>query len=144
MQTFSARSLDGSKEHIWQVDKLIEIGKGLDQVSWEIPLRFLDEWSWGSDHISEHIAGCLDADLSKPVLVWNGDIVDGCHRVCRALSFGLTHIQAIDLSFRMPLPDRIEIAEDSPPALWCFRDMVEIIKAIRQREYDYRHPLDGV
>lgn len=142
MQTYSARSLDGSKELTWEVENLIEISKGCPQVRWEIPAQFSDSYSWGDEHISEHLAGCLDADVSKPILIWNGEIVDGCHRVCKALSLGHTHIQALDLSFRMPYPDRVEEAGESKEPTWCFGDMVQIMKAIRQREYDYCHPLD--
>lgn len=144
MQTFSTRSLDGAKLHTWEVESLLKIAEGISPRKWGIPPRFLDEWSWGEDHISEHLTPCLKADLSTPILVWNGDIIDGCHRVCLALSLGRTEIEAIDLSFRMPYPDHIELYQTKPDPVWSFGDMVKILKALRLAEYDYRHPLDGV
>lgn len=144
MQTFSQRSKnDLTKNDVWDVSSLIKISEGLPSKRWKIPRSFLDGWSWGEDHISDHLVGCLDADLSRPILIWNGKVVDGCHRICKALSQGETHLQAIDLSCVMPPPNREEdYLMYSREVKWCFKDMVSVLKVLKNREYDFRHPLD--
>jgi hypothetical protein len=143
MQTFSQRSKnDPSKNDVWYVERLHQLSQDLPSQMWRIPPSFLEGWSWGEDHIADHLGGCLDADLSRPILIWDGEIVDGCHRVCKALSQGDTHIQAIDLSTFKPYPDLQETAQDSGGVRWSFKDVVSILRALKSREYDFRHPLD--
>lgn len=142
-QTFSKTShLDARKTDVWEVSDLILTASRIAPQSWFIPSSFLDKWTWGEDHISEHLVGCLEADPSFPILIWNEEVIDGCHRVCKALADGQTHIKAIDLTFNMPNPSRQEPTIEIAPSKWCFGDMVELLKTLKYREYSFRHPLD--
>lgn len=138
MQTYK------SKNEVWDVSKLIELSKDMEVISWEVPFDFLQRWSWGEDHISEHILRCVKADCSYPILICDGYIVDGCHRTCRALSRGQAVVKAVDLTDCMPSPDFYEEADDHGESKWSFGDMVQILRALDRVEYDFRHPIDGV
>ena len=134
----------------WGVERLWGLSKTIKAESWEIPTDFLESWSWGQNHPSQHIDRCLSADLSYPILVHEGKIVDGCHRVIKALAQGNTHISARVLT-ELPEPDEQEPhldGETSQDVVWKYRDMVEVIKAFfehqKRIEYGFRHPIDGI
>lgn len=148
--TFST-TVEGDTTLIWKVETLIHATSNLPTVQWEIPVEFLDEWSWGDDHPSDHILPCLKSDLNTPILVWDGMIVDGCHRAVKALSQGMTHLPAKIIS-QMPPPDssdyKVEGVEESAPSRWTFRDVVRITTAVggytnSLELFGGRHPLDG-
>jgi len=107
-QTFSISS--NFKTRHWSVEKLWEATKNLPSIDWEIPQWFTDQWTWGDDDIQEHVERCINADLNYPILVWNGRIVDGCHRVIKALALGNKSIKARIIKV-MPEPDEVEIEE---------------------------------
>jgi hypothetical protein len=143
MQTYSQRSKsDPNKNDVWDVSVLTNLSKDLPVEEWGIPESFLTSWSWGSDHLSEHLRGCLDADLTSPILIWEDRVVDGCHRICKALSQGDVSIKAVDISSVMPPPDTEEEAFFSEESRWCFGDMVLVLKSLKSIDYDFRHPLD--
>jgi len=146
-QTFSTTFHEEGVMLTWEIDKLHLKFSSHEPITWEIPEHFLDEWSWGEDHISKHISRCMTADFTYPILIWDGQVVDGCHRICRALADGFTNIRAIEI-INMPPADREEDVEvrAEPPEVskWTFRDMVKILRAFKEMEYGYRHPLDGV
>ena len=97
---------------VWDVSKLIELSGKKEATDWEIPSDFLEGWSWGDSHLSDHILRCLKADMSCPVLVCDGLVVDGCHRICRTISLGHRIIKAVDLTDCMPPPDWREEVEE--------------------------------
>ena len=89
---------------LWDVKRLWELTKDLPTIDWEIPSGFTDQWSWGEDSPSDHVQRCIDSDLAYPILVWDGKIIDGCHRTIKALALGHKTVSAkiIDV---MPEPD---------------------------------------
>lgn len=133
--------------HTWNVEKLWEYSKDLEASEWEIPSDFLESWSWGQTHISQHIDRCLSADLSYPILVYEGKIIDGCHRAVKAMAQGDTHISA-KLLTELPTPDDIGDATYAPSVGWDCGDLVKVIRAFfeyeKRVEYGFRHPIDGI
>jgi len=134
----------------WGVERLWSLSKTLKAESWEIPSDFLESWSWGHSHPSQHIDRCLSADLSYPILVHEGKIVDGCHRVIKALAHGNTHISAKVLT-DLPDPDEegsVLEGDFSQGGVWKYGDMVEVVRAFfeyqKRIEYGFRHPIDGI
>lgn len=114
----------------WKISSLIEASAHIESCIWEIPREsFLGEWYWGDEHPSEHVKRVLEADLSYPVLVFEGHVIDGCHRVLKALLRGDAHITA-KIIRDMPPPDlSIEIAERSEGSdKWSNRDLFLILK----------------
>lgn len=131
-QTFSYLFEEEGVEYVWSVPKLHKKFEMVSPVKWEIPSDFLEKWTWGDDHLSDHLVRCRLADLSYPILVWDNIIVDGCHRVCKALAEGQTFISAIIIE-NMPPPcsDHVVSPTDyAPIKKWCFGDMVKIISVL--------------
>ena len=128
---------------VWNVKPLLEKTKTSLPFQWEIPSSFLEEYSWGEDHPSEHIHRILNANLDYPIIIWDGIILDGCHRVCKTLAQGNTFISAIEI-INIPPPDDTLSENPHPPSeKWTFKDVVEIVKAIiSYRDPNERHPLD--
>jgi hypothetical protein len=145
--TFSTTLDSEGLKLTWEIEKLHAKFSSYEPIYWNIPESFLEDWTWGEDHISDHISRCVSADFTYPILIWEGQVVDGCHRLCRAISDGFLQISAIEID-EMPQPDLEEEVSSSeePPKYpkWTFGDMVKILQAIREMEYDHRHPLDGV
>ena len=54
-----------------------------------------------------HYKRIKDADMSFPIILCNGVIVDGVHRVVKAMAEDISHIKAYILQ-KMPPADRIE------------------------------------
>jgi hypothetical protein len=134
----------------WDVDKLWIEFESIEPIDWTIPDSFKEEWCWGQSHPSDHIERCLKADLSYPILVWNNTIIDGCHRTIKALAENKKTIKAKVIK-DMPSPSSIgelDPVESNDNVHWNYGDMVRIVQAISEyemmKEYDYRHPLDGV
>jgi len=82
--------------------------------------------------------------------VHEGKIVDGCHRVVKALAQGETHILAKVLT-DLPDPDEEGLGIEGDPTqdvVWEYRDMVEVTRAFleyqKRQEYAFRHPIDGI
>lgn len=98
----------------WDVRKLIEAAEGLP--TFELPLdeiRELDEPFWfdleGDAPTCRKIAGhsrlIQEVDLSHPILIDpDGRVMDGMHRVCKALELGRKSIPARRLP-ELPEPD---------------------------------------
>jgi len=108
----------------WDVDRLVALTKALRRE--QVPLtaiREIDEpyWSTGYEHaltcrdIVEHALLIQEADLSFPVILSNdGRVMDGMHRVAKALLQGHSHIAAVRLAFD-PEPDYVGVHPDSLP-----------------------------
>lgn len=109
---------------IWDVLKLIELAKDLEPIS--VPLesiKELDEAFWydlggakpSCRNVAEHAKLIQQTDLSYPILLCSeGRVMDGMHRVCKALIEGQKHITAV--RFASPIePDFIDIDPDTLP-----------------------------
>jgi len=128
-QTFSIT--EAGVRRAWNVEKLWEVYAHVPAQPWCVPTSFEQEWVWGASHIAEHVTRSLDADLAFPILVWQGNIVDGAHRVVKALATG-QEVRARVLE-SLPPPD-----EETAPRLdeclegvpWTHGDVVAVVRAV--------------
>ncbi len=107
------RFVDGDK--VWLVPNLITRAK--DLVPFDLPLAAVysgaDVWTpVGSAYgIAHHVRRALDVDTSYPIILCEaGFIMDGWHRVLRALIDGKTTIKAVRFD-ETPACDYIKTAE---------------------------------
>ena len=117
-------------EYVWKVKTLLTAAKKSSTVSWAIPESFLLEWSWEKEGIDSHVERCLSADLSCPILVWDDKILDGCHRVVKALASGQSEVKAKVIR-DIPAPDEIldfDCSNYKNNIEHNFKDIVEIVK----------------
>jgi hypothetical protein len=111
--------------YIWDVDNLIRLSKNFTII--DIPLseiKELDENYWydcpnGSPPILRNIAVhaklIYESDLSYPIILSNDKkIMDGAHRVCKALIEGNKTIKAVQFK-QEPAPDFIDVDIGSLP-----------------------------
>ena len=86
-------------------------------------IRELDEPHWAHEtarqltcrEIVGHARLMLDSDLSFPVILSSdGRVMDGMHRVCKALLEGLSEIDAVRFT-QDPEPDYIGVHPDDLP-----------------------------
>lgn len=101
---------DGCGFDAWDVDRLIELARSLPVET--IPLAAIGEidngyWFSGSAEtptvrkVVEHTRLILEADLTYPIILGSdGRVMDGMHRVARALLEGRAEIDAV----RFPAP----------------------------------------
>jgi hypothetical protein len=103
---------------------LIELSRGLPRE--RVPLsaiREIDEPHWAHERseqlscreIAEHSRLILDCDLVYPVILSrDGRVMDGMHRILKALLQGLEEIEAVRFADD-PEPDYIGVAPDDLP-----------------------------
>lgn len=98
------------KKH-WDNKTLWDAAKGIKPYDLQLSALDLDCKVWNGD-ISDissylfHIKRINNADLNYPIIQHpNGYIVDGWHRVCKAILMGNSTIKCVRLD-KMPLPDR--------------------------------------
>lgn len=105
----------GGARHVWRVDDLVAAAAGLP-VTNEDPraLIDLDRDGWfGAEaptarRVLEHMRRVLDADLAHPVILdADGSLMDGAHRVCKAILLGLPTLPAVRFPATPP-PSSIE------------------------------------
>ena len=96
-------------DNVWIVSNLIERAKGLE--AFDLPLAAVYAGSPVWDPVSspyemaQHMRRVLDVDTSKPVILdQEGFIMDGWHRVVRALIDGKATIKAVRFDVTPP-PD---------------------------------------
>ena len=96
---FKAAKVQKCKRHLIPIDHL-----DLTRSLWQRTDTFY--------HQAEHVARCMDADLKYPILIGpHGNIMDGSHRLVKAIALGKKNIAAIRLD-SLPEPD----SEDEDPA----------------------------
>ena len=107
----------------WDIDRLVALAERLPVA--EVPLaaiRELDETYW-YDHgyaptcrsVAEHAQLIEQADLSFPILLSSdGRVMDGMHRVAKALICNLASVPARRF-VRDPEPDHVGVAPDDLP-----------------------------
>lgn len=108
----------------WDVDRLLRLTAGQKPV--EVPLagiRELNETFWFSSdgdaptcrRVAEHAKLINETSLDHPIIIDpEGRVMDGMHRVCKALIGGLKTIKAVKLS-AMPEPDFVGVPMDQLP-----------------------------
>ncbi len=109
---------------IWDFDRLVQLSKDLPRTSVRLDsIRELDEAYWGGGRaepltcreIIEHLQLIQDADPSYPIILSaDGRVMDGMHRVARAVFEGRQEIEAVRFP-RTPDPDYRNVpASDLP------------------------------
>ena len=93
----------------WQVSKLITLSKDLPVM--EIPLDHLNVYyvykKLTLRELVGHIRAVLDADLSYPIILdEDGEIMDGRHRIMKAILEGAKTIKAVRFE-ENPVPCKI-------------------------------------
>ena len=108
----------------WNVHRLVELSSTLPRE--RIPLsviRELDEPYWDGDptksitcrQIAEHARLIRDCDLAFPIILSSdGRVMDGMHRICKALVEGLNDIEAVRF-LQDPEPDYVGLHPDALP-----------------------------
>ncbi len=111
----------GADIHIWDVRRLLRSAETLPII--DVPLAEIgeiDEPYW-FDHggpvptcrvILGHVQQAMETDLSYPILLCSdARVMDGMHRVLKALQLGHSHIKARKLS-QTPPPDHLNRSPD--------------------------------
>jgi hypothetical protein len=114
----------GDHTHIWDVAQLVERSKHLPIHQHLLSdISEIDEPYWFAAtagtptcrSVMDHAAQVQNADLQYPILLCaKGHVMDGMHRVMKALGQGQSTIQARQL-IHTPPPDFIDIAADDLP-----------------------------
>lgn len=114
----------GPDVHVWDVHRLIRLSKAhAPQMMALTAFSELDE-DWWYDHASDrptpraladHMRLVLAADLAYPVLLSaDGRLMDGMHRLVKALVEGRSHVAAIRFPVTPP-PDFLNVSLDELP-----------------------------
>jgi len=104
----------------WDIDRLVGLSKYLEaQLVPVASIRELDEPYWGEPmtcrNVAEHARLIEEADLGCPIILSSdGHIMDGMHRVLKALMRGESHIQAVRF-LTDPEPDFVGVDPDDLP-----------------------------
>jgi hypothetical protein len=107
----------------WDVDRLIELSQGLTPKT--VPLDTIEEidseyWFRASQpptvrSVIDHVRLIQDVDLTHPVIVVrDGRVMDGMHRIARAILDGHTTIQAVQFDTELE-PDYRDCDPDHLP-----------------------------
>jgi len=110
-------TIRGGQRLLWYTERLWRLAEKLPPFEISIcGVPELDQNCWfdGSEptlrRVAEHCARINDADLSKPIILnADGSLMDGGHRLCKALLEGRQTILAVRFDV-MPTPDEISDA----------------------------------
>ena len=104
----------GTAFDAWDVDRLIQLSRGLPVHAVAVDsVREVDSAYWFDSSapgptvraVVEHARLMLDADLSFPVILGpDGRVMDGMHRIARAMLEGTAEVSAVRLPV-LPEPD---------------------------------------
>ncbi|MBL8516512.1 MAG: hypothetical protein JNM76_06030 [Betaproteobacteria bacterium] len=104
----------------WDVDRLVSLSKEVEPELVPITaIRELDEPYWGEPmncrSVADHARLIAEADLGFPIILSSdGRIMDGMHRVLKAMNLGETHIRAVRFASD-PAPDFVGVDPDDLP-----------------------------
>ena len=104
----------------WDVDRLVALVKHLQPQPVPVTaIREIDEPYWGESmtprHVAEHARLIAEADLAYPVILSSdGRVMDGLHRVLKAMMQGETHVLAVRFAVD-PNPDYEGVNPDDLP-----------------------------
>lgn len=112
-----------SRVHAWDIDRLIALAEALPEQA--VPLAAITEInnSYWFDHgnqptvvaVVEHVRLVNDADLAHPIILDpDGRVMDGMHRVAKALLLGHSTIAAKRLP-ALPEPDYTDVEPGQLP-----------------------------
>ena len=107
---------------IWDVDRLVEMSKDFTRKHVRIEdIREIDETYWAPNGeitcraVIEHAKLIQEADLSFPIILSaDGRVMDGMHRVGKALLEGRETIEAVQYESD-PEPDYVDVDEVDLP-----------------------------
>ena len=113
---YHSRNVDGTTL-VWDIHRLVALSKGLPVK--DVPLsaiRELDENYWFSNgpeptcrSVAEHAILIEQTNLIHPIILCaDGRVMDGMHRVCKAVMQGIEMIQAVQFATN-PEPDYINV-----------------------------------
>lgn len=118
---YHSQVVDG-RTHIWDIHRLVELTRNFPVR--KVPLSLigeLDECFWFGDEpatcraIALHSKLIQETDLAYPIIMSaGGRVMDGMHRVCKALIGGLPTVDAVQFSID-PEPDHIDADVDALP-----------------------------
>ena len=110
--------------YAWDVDRLVVLTKNLECQRVKLDsIREIDENFWFGDKndiptcraIVEHVRLIEETDLSYPIILSaDGRVMDGMHRVAKALLKGQETIEAVQFS-QDPKPDYEDVYPDDLP-----------------------------
>ena len=108
----------------WGVDQLLRLTAAQAPIDLHLErIRELDEAFWFSGEgdtptcrrVAEHAKLIYDTSLERPIIIDpEGRVLDGMHRVCKALISGLKTIKAVHLP-AMPEPDFVGVPIEQLP-----------------------------
>ncbi len=108
----------------WDVFRLIELAEKQPTIELSLDsIAELDETFWYQSNtdkpscrsVAMHSKYIDEANLKFPIILDpDGRVMDGMHRVCKALNLGLTTILATQLT-NLPEPDFVNIPADQLP-----------------------------
>jgi hypothetical protein len=108
----------------WDIKRIVEISSSLPRERVLLSeIRELDVGYWNSNgsrpmtcrDIAEHARLILDSDLAYRIILFSdGRVMDGMHRVCKALIRGLNDVEAVRFLVD-PKPDYIGVQPDDLP-----------------------------
>jgi hypothetical protein len=110
--------------YAWDVHRLIELTKDRPRIRVSLAtIRELDEayWFGGGPQdatcraVIEHARAINECDPAYPIILSSdGRVMDGMHRVARALLMGATWIEAVRFD-RDPEPDYVDVSPEQLP-----------------------------
>ena len=106
--------------YAWDVDKLVEHSQGLPIIDIELNnIKELDERLEGKfptyRSIAEHLKLIQESDLKYPIILSKeGRVMDGMHRIIKALLLGHKTIKAVQFKEDLQ-PDHVDVQEDELP-----------------------------
>ena len=109
--------------YAWSVDRLVALTDGLptEAIALEDLAEIDSDWWYAHESeptvrsIVDHMRLVNDADLSSPIIIDpDGRLMDGMHRVAKALLLGQATIAAKRLPV-LPEPDHTDYQTDDPP-----------------------------
>ncbi|ABD56205.1 hypothetical protein Jann_3288 [Jannaschia sp. CCS1] len=114
----------GTDRHIWDVHQLIRASRDLKKQMVSVnDIAEADENWWYGDaddiptprSIAAHLALVDEVDPLHPVILCaEGRLMDGMHRVVKAIAEGRTHIPAVRFA-KTPAPDFVNLPLDDLP-----------------------------
>ena len=109
---------------VWNIRRLIDLTKSLPRERVRLTaIRELDEPYWSGEgtkkltcrEVVDHARLINESDFAHPIILSSdGRVMDGMHRICKALLTGLDEIEAVRF-LHDPEPDYIDVNPDDLP-----------------------------